>query len=462
LADQAGIDPAKQKECLDALLVGAQPLFATLQPFMLSLVEAELQNVAMSPAGRAQLCKLLAAPLGVRASVLEESFSPGDLPPDKKLRFEETIEPWAEPVDGAQLLDETNMILERFIVVKDQYFVATTLWLAFLYLYDLFYKLPILRIKSPQKGCGKSTLLDVIELLAPKPLLTVSISPPGLYRIIEKYHPTVLIDEADSYGKEDNDLRNIVCGGYERNRPAARVNKETMEVEFFDTFGCKALASIGELHETIEDRSIMVDMERKGAEVEVEELCDADQSRFVELRRKYQRWTNDIRQKVQDTHVTRPKFLHGRSWDKWRPLLTIAQVAGGDWFKLVMDSAREIVRDFDSELNLKTEVLFRIRALFRERKKEFLPTDDIINHLNDDKEAPWADWHKGDKKGLTPHKLSSILKPFKVKSDYPRVDGKRIHGYWLKDFKPAFDGYLTPEETREEPNNVTDSDDAPL
>ena len=50
LACKAGTDPAKQKDCLDALKAGAQPFFSTLRPFMLPLVEKELEKVAMSPA----------------------------------------------------------------------------------------------------------------------------------------------------------------------------------------------------------------------------------------------------------------------------------------------------------------------------------------------------------------------------------------------------------------------------
>src|SRR5262249_34108199 len=71
------------------------------------------------------------------------------------------------------------------------------------------------------------------------------------------------------------------------------VNKETLEPEFFDTFGCKVLASIGSLDETIEDRSILVDMKRKPRGVEVTELCDVDPKVFINLRRKLARWAVD-------------------------------------------------------------------------------------------------------------------------------------------------------------------------
>jgi Protein of unknown function (DUF3631) len=46
-------------------------------------------------------------------------------------------------------------------------------------------------------------------------------------------------------------------------------------------------------------------------------------------------------------------------------------------------------------------------------KDELLPTLDILEALNADKEAPWADARDG--KGLSAEKLRSLLKPFEVK-----------------------------------------------
>jgi hypothetical protein len=466
LAGKAGTDPDKQKECLDILIAAAQPFFTTLRPFMLSLVEKELGRLAMSPAQRAQLCKLLADPLKVRAAALEGSFSFSELPPEKKGRLQETIEPWPDPVNGAELLQEIFGQLQRFFIVDDNGYAVICLHVVLAYCWDLFFKLPILRLKSPEKRCGKSTALDVIERLVVRPLLTVSVSPAGLYRIIEKFHPYVIVDEADSFGKENDELRVIVNGGYERGRPAIRINKETLEPEFFDTFGCKVLASIGPLHETNEDRSIIINMQRKSRGIEVEELCDVAPEIFVDLRRKIVRWVIDNRDKIQSTRLARPKSLVDRVWNKWRPLLTIAHVVGGIWPAECLKAAIAIAGASDEERSTRIEVLIRIRAASKKKDKvikagkdqaDFLPTDEIITHLNSDKEAPWADWQKGDQKGITTKKLSGLLKPFGIKSVYPRTVGGRSHGYWLKDFKESFESYLPAEdEPEKEPEDDED------
>jgi hypothetical protein len=382
-----------------------------------------------------------------------EDLTITDIPPEKRGRLEETIEPWPDPVDGVALLQDIFGQLQRFVIVDDNGYVVICLHSVLAYLWELFFKLPILRLKSPVKRCGKSTVLDVIERLTLRPLLTVSVSPAGLFRIIEIYHPYILVDEADSFGVENDELRTIVNGGFERGRPAIRVNKETLKPEFFDTFGPKVLASIGGLHETIEDRSIIVNMKRKPPGSEVEELCDCDPSVFVTLRRKLQRWAIDNRDAIRATKLTRPKALLDRAWNKWRPLLTIAHVIGGNWYAMCLKAALDMTGEFDEEMSIVAEVLTRIRALFRDEQKkmltgsvEFLATFIILDYLNSDDEAPWADWKKGDKEGITAEKLSRLLKPFKIKSVHRQINHQRTRGYLLKDFKEASDAYLPPEE----------------
>jgi putative DNA primase/helicase len=468
LVRKAGCDPVRQKECLQVLKDQdkALPFFNTLRPFMLPVVESELRKMSISPTQRSQLCKELAPPLQVRAGALEEgTFSIESIPAEEILRCQETIEPWPDPVDGAELLQQIFGTFERFIFVPDRGFITVTIWTVLPYVYEEFHKLPVLRIKSPQKRCGKSTLLDVLELLTIRPLLTVSITPPTLYRLIERFHSTVLVDEAETFGKEDDELRCIVNGGYERNRPACRTNKETMEPEFFRTFGCKVLASIRSLHETIEDRSVFIDMTRKPRGVELEELCDADPEVFTVLRRKTKRWADDNRASLRTMHLQRPKSLVDRSWNKWRSLLSIAHVAGGQWYQMALKAAVDMTTEHDSELNTGAEALSHIRTFFRkgdcehdESKGAFGLSRKILEHLNSDVEASWADWKHVDengntKKGMTAKQLGQILKPFKIKSDRPTIAGCRYHGYWLKDFREAFDSYLDPEE----PNTETDA-----
>jgi hypothetical protein len=88
-------------------------------------------------------------------------------------------------------------------------------------------------------------------------------------------------------------------------------------------------------------------------------------------------------------------------------------------------------------------------------KRSYCMNHRFLIHLNSDNEAPWADWKKGDSKGLTAEKLSRILKPFKIKSDQTQIDNRHVRGYWLKDFEETFASYLPPEDPGENQGDNT-------
>jgi len=62
---------------------------------------------------------------------------------------------------------------------------------------------PRLSISSPTKGCGKTMLLDVLSRLVLRPLLASNVTSAAVFRVIEKYNPCLLIDEADTFRFED-------------------------------------------------------------------------------------------------------------------------------------------------------------------------------------------------------------------------------------------------------------------
>jgi uncharacterized protein DUF3631 len=92
----------------------------------------------------------------------------------------------------------------------------------------------------------------------------------------------------------------------------------------------------------------------------------------------------------------------------------------------------------------------------------FIPTTDILDRLNEDKEAPWADWKKGKEEGLSAKKLGRMLRPYKVMSI--RLKRGSPHGYTLESLLPVFERYLedTPEDVAQTtpegiPENASDA-----
>ena len=108
-----------------------------------------------------------------------------------------------------------------------------------------------------------------MEATCHDPFLTVNASPAAVYRSITDDPPTMLVDEADTiFGTNadgNEDLRGLLNAGHQRNRPAKRYDAATNRVESIPTFAMAALAGIGAMPDTIEDRAVIIRMRRRAA-----------------------------------------------------------------------------------------------------------------------------------------------------------------------------------------------------
>jgi hypothetical protein len=128
LSNGAGLDLEAQKRLIGELtgpLDGLDVKEAAanwIKPQYRPLFEREGSLVAMSAAAKSHLAHLLANLLNVSVGSLEESWvsSEGDEAGNQgAYRFDETLEPWPDPVKGAELFGELMTLVPRFIVVKD-------------------------------------------------------------------------------------------------------------------------------------------------------------------------------------------------------------------------------------------------------------------------------------------------------------------------------------------------------
>jgi putative DNA primase/helicase len=159
--------------------------------------------------------------LGLRTSILDAEVAalhPSDTGPG--LAFSDRGS-WPDTVDGAVLLEELRGTIERYVVLPAHAAVAIALWTLHAWAYDAFYGSPYLLIRSPQKRCGKTTLLTVLRPLVRRPLIATSVSTSVIYRAIEQYQPTLVLDEVDAWMRENEEMRAVLCGG--TTRSTARV-----------------------------------------------------------------------------------------------------------------------------------------------------------------------------------------------------------------------------------------------
>ncbi|MFI0367576.1 DUF3631 domain-containing protein [Actinomadura sp. 1N219] len=361
------------------------------------------------------------------------------------------------PIDGAALLDTVHDALTRYVVLPSpQAADAVTLWIAATHAQPAWPHAPRLVIRGPEKRCGKSRLLDVTEATCHTPFITVNSSPAAVYRSITDDPPTLLVDEADTiFGAKaegNEDLRGLLNAGHQRNRPAKRYDANANRVESIPTFAMAALAGIGAMPDTIEDRAVVIRMRRRApGETVAPFRYKRDRPPLRQLAADLAAW---LRADLATLEAAEPAMpVEDRAADTWEPLVVVADHAGGHW----PDRARVAVLALTAEAEGNGEMSTRLRLLTDCRAAfdtdTALPTAVLLDRLKTDAEAPWNDYGPN---GLTAMKLGTILREYEIRSSNIRfLDGTQAKGYQRADFTDAWARYC-PQPAPAEGENAPD------
>jgi len=359
------------------------------------------------------------------------------------------VEPWPDPVDGAQLLEAVYATIRRYVVLDTAGAVAVALWALHTHGHDAAQVSALLALLSPAKRCGKSTLLTVLSALVPRPLGSANLTAAAMFRAVEAFRPTLLVDEADTFLAVREELRGMLNSGH--TRPFAVVVRtvgDNHEVRTFSTWAPKAVALIGNLPDTLADRAILVPMRRKTRAEKVQPLRgDRIYDELLQLRRQAARWTRDQLEALKAADPAVPEGLSDRAADNWRPLLAIADLAGGVWPEDARQAAAALSGEAQApDQGAEAMLLGDLHALFQERAVERLPTAAIIEHLVAMQERPWPEWKHG--RPLSPRGLARVLGRFGIKPTMFRegtIGG--IRGYERHQFGEAWARYLPGNAT---------------
>jgi hypothetical protein len=189
--------------------------------------------------------------LGIRVGTLDKEVASRRNGEKGKSKAEpETIEPCTEPVDGPVLFQELCKIFTTFMAVLSfQAIVALALWILHTYAFDAAEFSPIIIVTSPRPRCGKSRLLDILSALVFKCKLSSSITPAALFRSVDKWHPTFLVDECDNLFSKDNpkpELLAVFNAGNKRGSSVERCVGDNHEPTSFDIFCQRLRRPLGE------------------------------------------------------------------------------------------------------------------------------------------------------------------------------------------------------------------------
>ena len=158
-----------------------------------------------------------------------------------------------------------------------------------------------------------------------------------------------------------------------------------------------------------------------------------------QLTRKIARWTTDHR-KLFAASDPETGSLFNRAADNWRPLLAIADTAGGTWPTSVRAIA-EASEGLKQDQSVKAMLLSDIRDVFGGRPNaDRIGSTDLAAELGAMEGRPWAEWRNG--KPITAASLARQLTPFGISPGTRRDRSDTFKGYLLAEFEEAFDRYL--------------------
>ena len=305
-------------------------------------------------------------------------------------------DPWDDPVDGAAMLSELSEVIGRYVQMSDPLADAVALWVTSTWLHHGLDISTFLSVQSATKRCGKSLLLEIIsEFVYRDMLISGRVTSAPLFRIIERDAPTILIDEIDTFFGDDDDLRGLINGSQRRKgAQLMRCVGDDHEPRYFTTWCAKALCGIGQLPDTVADRSLSIRLERRPSGPTVPLWRDRDQATIESLQRRIARWVADNTEAVLKARkeVAFPVGLNDRARDAWEALLALAHTGGGVWGGeggRAWKACQHINEDTEDETDVREKLLADLRTVFSDAgDPSALPTQAILW-------MPCAKWKDG-------------------------------------------------------------------
>jgi putative DNA primase/helicase len=367
---------------------------------------------------------------------------PEEEEPEAPLQIEGDVEPWAFPVNGAELLTAIRDAFLRFVVLPPGAAEVLAVFPIMTHALDLCEFRPQITLESPVKRTGKTRVLRILGPLCRRSLPASNISLAVLYHSTDANAPTLLMDEGESYIPQNRQMIGVLNSGLERTEAwTLRMDMTTKVRRKFRTFAPLVIAAIRkprfEIPETIKDRGVTMRLQRKRANQHVERFRKRDVEPLRILARKAARWVAD-HPELEDADPVMPASWHDRLQDISRMAVTICDCAGGPWPELIRSSITSLL-DMQIAAAEPGELLLADLAEYfhdpkhteRRRRHHRFRSTDIVEHLIQNER--WGD--------MNTSKLALMLEPFGIKPEPMRIDGKSTRGYergWFDDTLAAY------------------------
>ncbi len=170
--------------------------------------------------------------------------------------------------EDKNLISEIQGFIHKYIDIEPFFEKLCSYYVLFTWVYDCFDVVPYLRVIG-DTGTGKTRFLKTIGSICYKPIFCGgAITPAPIYRFIEIYHGTLIIDESDfRFSDGFQEIIKILNCGYTKGIPVLRCEGEKgkFSPKAYDCFSPKVIANRNRFNDlALESRCITYQM--KGRE----------------------------------------------------------------------------------------------------------------------------------------------------------------------------------------------------
>ena len=370
--------------------------------------------------------------------------------------------PTDSDVDGGGLmLTKIEYYLRSYLSFPDdRYYLPLALFAVLQHCWnECFDEVPYLSVAASVKGAGKTRVLELLQFLAGDEravLLDGSVTLPALYMETDAKR-VVLIDESERLLNPNSQFRPILNGGYRSGQSLKR--KIGGEVKSFSIFGPKVFAQIGDVHDSLRDRCIVIEMQRTKSTSRTEFVRQTamEEARDIatDIQAVLSERISDIKDSYLNYHLLYPSldFLRDRDKEIWKPLFALCQVFAPERVPELERSAIDIstlktqpVRRFEHlkdeedkarKLEYAEHLLRDVIAVVGEHDR--ITTVELVKGLRNIGTSPWRSYEGA---GITDISLAAMLKLFGAEPKTLRIKPKSepnstAKGYHRRDLLQA-------------------------
>lgn len=234
-----------------------------------------------------------------------------------------------------------------------------------------------------REAVGKSRALEILKELCFRAWFTTGLTTATLFRLVEKFTPTLLLDESEFLTSEEKrELIGLINAGQRRGIMIPRMKEHSQEAEFFSVYGSKCISGTEQLKATTTSRMITFVMTKNIRPIP----RSVDKAEASKLRGQLLMWRfRKIAQKLTTTTEFKElEPLSGRTFELFYPLYYSAPATARP---NILEFAKELEQSkLQAEKTELASMVFEAILNLKDRKayKGILLLTDIAQYINTD------------------------------------------------------------------------------